>query len=645
MTTQAEFSLEHRSIPWLWSVALATTLPHVPQLPLWLSAFCALVLGLAVWRWRRELDPLERWTLLLIVVAAIAGIALHYRSLFGREVGIALLITMMMLKQLELRSQRDAQVCIVLGCFLLLTHYFDSQEILTGIWLLACIWLIVASLIRLSGGPEQSARSIWRQAAALALQAIPLMLVLYLLFPRISGPLWGLPGDAHSGRTGLSETMSPGMIANLVQNGEVAFRVRFDGEVPPAAKLYWRGPVLENYDGKTWRPAASNAGPLNLAPLGSEIAYEMTLEPHRQRWLLALDAPIRLPADSAVDAALTVKTSEPVNSLQRFRLTAALDYRHNVTELPGVRRRNLTLPANGNLRSRELAAQWRQQNSDPQTIVREALSLFNREFVYTLQPPLLGSDPIDDFLFRSRRGFCEHYATAFVFLMRAAGVPARVVTGYQGGERNPLDNYLVVRQSDAHAWAEIWLANRGWVRIDPTSAVAPERIEQGIASALLGSNLLPAVVSFRGEWLLAVRYRWEAINNAWNQYVLGYDEQQQRQLLTRFGWPDADWRTLVGLLALACTLILGLIAGQLMFRRPAGDPASRLWQKSLRRIARRQVHFAVWETPDAICQHVMEQAPDLAPLFQRVTRAYLQVRYASDTEHLSELRAAVAQLP
>ena len=245
----------------------------------------------------------------------------------------------------------------------------------------------------------------------------------------------------------------------------------------------------------------------------------------------------------------------------------------------------------------------------------------------------------------TRRGFCEHYASAFVVLMRAAGVPARVVTGYQGGEANPVDGFVVVRQSDAHAWAEVWLAGRGWTRIDPTAAVSPTRVESGIAAAMPAGEPLPALIQLRSDWLRTLQFRWEAINNAWNQYVLGYDPQRQRDLLGRLGLPDADWRKLAAALAIICGTLLLAITAWALYQRPRLDPAARLWQKALRRLARRQVNCAPWETPLALARRLEHEHPDLAPTVTEVVDAYLQARYGRFPDDLTKLRTAIARLP
>lgn len=637
-------TLDRHAVPWLFVTALVSTIPHVLHQPAWLSGLSTLVLLLASGLWWRNANPLRHWQLALLVVIASAGIYGEYRTLFGRDAGVGMLLIFMCLKLLELKGRRDAIVVVTLGYFLLLTHYFYSQSILTGLWLLAAVVIVTATLIRIHGGPASTPPATLRYATLLTIQAAPFMIVLYLLFPRINGPLWGMPQDAHAGMTGLSEQMTVGDIANLALNGEIAFRVRFDGQVPDRQKLYWRGPVMEFFDGRTWRPQPGPRAPATIELLTPPLAYETTLEASSQRWLLGLDAPGPLPAELALDGTLTVSSRQTISQRQRFRLSASPDYRFNVHEDPRILQRNLALPPGRNPQSLALAATWR--NAPSKQIVQKALALFSgKEFAYTLQPPLLGEHSIDDFLFQTRRGFCEHYAAAFVVLMRGAGVPARVVGGYQGGEQNPVDGYLVVRQSDAHAWAEVWQENEGWVRVDPTFVVAPARLDTGIASALPAGEPLPERLQVRAEWLRNLHYRWEALNNAWNQQVLGYNLDRQRELVSRLGLADTDWQSMVSLLGAACFALLLIFSGWTLAHRESHDPAQRLWRKAIHRLNRRKVNCPPWETPLALVKRLEEERPELAEPLRGVALAYLAARYGRQPGDLKKLRAAIAHLP
>ena len=646
MTTAASEALDRGAVPWLFAAALATTLPHAEYQPTWLGLAASALFAAGGWLWSKGRRLPGRWLLALLVAACTAGVVVEFRTLFGRDVGVAMLILFMAMKLLELRSRRDAYVIVILGYFLLLTHYFYSQSIPTGLWLLAAAVLVTATLIRLHGGPASTPMATLRYAGLITVQALPFLLVLYILFPRIAGPLWGLPQDAHSGKSGLSDQMSPGSIANLVLSADIAFRVRFDDPVPERSKLYWRGPVLEYFDGRTWTHRPAGTALPNVEPLAPPVRYETTLEPHDQRWLLALDAPTAVPADAVLTSALTVIVRQPVTLRQRYSFTSSLTYRYDVDETASTLHRNLQLPEKRNPRTKALAAEWVAADARPERLVERALDLFRQDdFAYTLQPPLLGESSVDDFLFSSRHGFCEHYASAFVVLMRAAGVPARVIGGYQGGDLNPVDNYLVVRQSDAHAWAEVWLAGRGWTRVDPTSVVAPARVESGIASAMSANEPLPALIQIDAEWLRGMRYRWEAINNAWNQYVLGYNPERQREFLSRLGLPAPDWRSLAALLAAACGSVLLAVTAWTLYRRPRLDPAQRQWVKAMARLRRRGIPCAPWESPLALAARVERERPAMAPAFGAVVKNYCVARYGGRPQMLEDLRRAVARLP
>ena len=646
MSTPAAADLERAIVPWLFATAAATTLPHFEHQSPWLvSAITALFVA-SGWLWWTARRLPGRWPLAMLVVAACGGIIAEFRTLFGQDAGVAMLVLFMAMKLLELRRRRDAYVVITLAYFLLLTHYFYSQSILTGWWLLTALILITATLVRLHGGPASGPGASLRYAVTMTLQAMPLMLLLYLLFPRIAGPLWGLPQDAHTGSSGLSEQMSPGAIANLVRNPEIAFRAHFAAPPPPQDKLYWRGPVMEAYDGITWRTRPGVGATASIVPAAAPTDYDITLEAHHQRWLLALDAPVTLPPETRRSGNLAVLAREPVTVRQRLHFASVLDYRFNVDESPQVLQLNRYHPPRRNPRSQALAESWRRAEADPGRLVERALAFFRDEaFVYTLQPPLLGEHPVDDFLFGSRHGFCEHYAAAFVVLMRFAGVPARVVAGYQGGELNPVDGYLVVRQSDAHAWAEVWLAGRGWVRVDPTAAVSPARVEAGIGAAMPVGEALPALLRVDAEWLRGLRFRWEALNNSWNQYVLGYNPQRQRELFSRLGLPDPDWRALAGLLlGSGGTMVLAMTAW-ILYRRPRPDPAHRLWLRALARLRRQGMAIPPWEAPLALAQRLTRERPDLAAAATAVAQAYCAARYGPSPADLTTLRAAVARLP
>jgi transglutaminase-like putative cysteine protease len=648
----ASVPLERGAVPWLLAAALATAAPHADHLPLWLTILAGSAL---IWRgvlWQQNGRLPARRLLTLLVVAGVAGIGWQYRTLFGRDAGVALLVFFMAFKPMEMHTRRDSMVVVMLGFFLLLTHYFYSQSIPTGAWLLVATTLLTATLIRIHGG-AQPILDIARHAALLLAQAVPFMLLAFLLFPRVSGPLWGLPRDAHAGMTGLSDQMSPGSLNNLIQSGEIAFRVQFSGDMPEKSSLYWRGPVLDTYDGLTWRSRSraslrTETGPLIETATGAQTyRYVSTIEAHNQRWLLALDMPVSLPDNSALSVTLEARLRQPLHSRARFALVSATDFVANRRESAAVLQQGLQLPAHLNPRSRELAATWREQFGSPEEIINAALQRFRQEaFFYTLQPPLLGENSVDDFLFTTRRGFCEHYASAFVFLMRAAGIPARVVAGYQGGEINPVDGYLTVRQSDAHAWAEVWTSGKGWVRVDPTAAVSPARIERGIGAALPAGDPLPALVRINTDWLRDLRNRWEATNNAWNQWVLGYNPQRQREVLSRLGLTDPDWRRMTAVLATLCGLMLIVVTVWTLRQRTPEPPELRAWRGFCRRVERLGIARRAWEGPLDFAQRVALERPELGQLASEAAGHFADLRYGTGTpRQLRQLKECTRSLP
>jgi transglutaminase-like putative cysteine protease len=647
--------LPAESLPWLLAAALFTVAPHFLYQPGWLTALAGLVFAWRGWLVWKRLPLPPRWLLMLLVTAGVAAIALEYRTLFGRDAGVGLLVLFQGLKLMELKARRDGVVALMLGYFLLLTHYFHSQSIATGLWMFLALLTVTAALLRLHGdGPARPAASL-RRAGLLLLQAVPFMLVFYLLFPRISAPLWGLPRDAYAGLTGLSDTMAPGSLSELIQNGAIAFRVEFAGPVPPRPALYWRGPVLVSYDGVRWHPnPKEDLRTPDIEARGPEIAYTLTLELHNQRWLLPLDSPRAGPPESVLTQDRQLLAKQKVIARGRYAFRSVLDYRHNGVEQPDVLARALELPPRRNPRSLALAARWRAEDPRPERLVQKALAFFRQEpFFYTLRPPYLGREAMDEFLFDTRRGFCEHYASAFVVLMRAAGVPARVVTGYQGGEVNPVDGYLTVRQSDAHAWAEVWLAGEGWRRVDPTAAISPARVESGIAAALPDAEGLPLMLRMDVDWLMQWRNRWEAVNNTWNQWVLGYNPERQRQLLSRLGLPDTDWRTLAAALAGSTGLLLLALLLWSLGRRPRLAPELRLWQRFCSRAARGHPALLIqpWEGPLAYAARLAEEAPPLAELAAEAAGLYAALRYGPPLPPLQRrqlqqgLAACIHRLP
>jgi transglutaminase-like putative cysteine protease len=631
--------------------------PHLVRLPLAVGAACAAVIG---WRVLREL---RGWALphravnLVLTLAGFAAVLLAYRSVLGREPGVALLTVMLCLKLLELRTLRDAMVVIFLGYFLVVAGFLFSQSLLVGGYLFLVVLVLTAALIALNH-PEatlQRTRGYFRLAAALLVQALPVMLLLFVLFPRISGPLWGMPQGPTGARTGLSDEMRLGTISNLADSPEVAFRVDFDGSPPAADRLYWRGPVLWNTDGREWTVSQPNqrrypgAGRPDYAALDDGIGYSVTLEPHNRRWLFALDLPAAVPPKAGLRADYQLVAGEPIKEVFRYRMRSHLMYRTGELD-PDQLFMALSVPNAVNPRSRLLAEGWRRQGLDDAAIVREALALFrDGPYYYTRQPPLLtGPDPVDGFLFDTRRGFCEHFAAGFVTLMRHADVPARVVTGYQGGEVNPVGGYLIVRQSDAHAWAEVWLEGAGWVRIDPTSVVPAARIE-ALEDTQRFVSTGPAPLSEEQiAWLTqafrTLRNGWDAVDHTWNDWVLGFDQERQQELLRKIGIGALDWRQLVVALLGAVGGTFALVSLYILWPRGGiRDPTQALYSRFCRKLARRGLARDPAEGPLAYAERVAAARPECAGEVRAITRAYTRLRYGGGNPErwLPRLKARV----
>ncbi|MCW5576705.1 MAG: DUF3488 domain-containing transglutaminase family protein, partial [Burkholderiales bacterium] len=576
----------------------------------------------------------KKWLLALVAVAAAGGILLQYRTLFGREAGVSLLVVMLALKLLETGTRRDGMLLGFLGCFLLVTNFLHSQTIPTALYMLVCAWLLVATLIVMQyTGTWPGWRHPVKRAGILIAQALPLMAVLFLLFPRVQGPLWGLPQDAYAGLSGLSDNMSPGSLNSLILSDSVAFRAEFsDGKTPDPKDLYWRGPVLWDYDGRTWT-APRLVQRIEELPADGSIHYTVTLEPHNKRWLFALEFPGQHPPRSMATRDMQLLSFTPVRSRMRYEMTSAIGAAYGADDDQSVLSRALRLPAGTNPRTTAFAGELRGRHGDDRSLVAAVLNMFrNENFVYTLSPPLLGEQPVDEFLFDTRRGFCEHYASAFTVLMRAAGIPARVVTGYLGGEINPVGGYILVRQADAHAWVEIWLEKTGWVRVDPTAAVSPARVERGIASALPRSDPLPIFV--RGDFaaLQRMRLTWDSITYTWNQWVLGYTPERQRLFLSHLGFSEASWQTMSVMLLIfaGIAVLFGAALALRDLRRTRPDAAKAAYDRFCRKLARRGLTRAAAEGPRTFARRAARQRPDLAAAIDDITALYIGLRYAGE---------------
>jgi len=617
-------------LAWTTAALVGGILLHVDRVPLWASgaAFACVIWRLAA---EMQLVPLPRRAAKIgVALLLVAALYVRFRTFQGLAGGGALLVVMASLKLLETHTQRDRAVVIGTTFFILVAACLDRQSLLRVPLYLLHAWLCCAALAAISGQSGSiSNRGAARLAARTLAISVPLAVVLFLFFPRMAGSFWVLPqGDAAV--TGLSDTMSPGGISSLSESDDPVFRVTFHGAPPPPEERYWRGPVLHDFDGYTWSRGQIQRQP-KLEPAGPLYTYHVQLEPSSQPWWFALDTVTRSPSRRVtLTFDYSLVSSDPVTRTTSYEATS---YTRNVTTEPVftlTHRYDTRYPRNRNLKSVRLAQEMRARVDSDDEFVSDVLAFFrNNGFEYTLTPPLLDYDSVDDFLFNTRRGFCGHYASAFVMLMRAGGVPARVVTGYQGGEWNPVGQYWLIRQSDAHAWAEVWLDGRGWVRVDPTAVVAPERLRRGIFDLIPNALSAQARLVRATPWLLEMRQRWDALNNWWNQRVLRFDFSTQLDLLKWFGIDEPDWHVLGWLFGGGLVLWLSGIAWHIgrALRVTPMDRLARAYVKLCRKLARAGAPREPHEGPLAYAAVVATRRPDLAESVRALLTRYADLRY------------------
>ena len=657
-TRTTELSLETKRLLWTAAIVIGASLPHWPTLSPWMPVLLLSAIawrfGIAIFGWPMPLRAIR----LVLAVSAFFAVLLQYRTLNGIDAGSGLLVVMVALKFLESRNQRDQLVLLMISYFLMFASLLGERGPLTAAYVVVLVWLATVALIQIGRrGEFLPYRATGLLSGRLLLHALPVMVALFVLFPRLPGPLWAIPGSTSSGATGLSDTMSPGDITNLGLSDEIAFRAQFEGRPPRGNDLYWRGPSLSNFNGRTWSMPQGMRGRVDdtIEYRGEATTYRVTLEPSSRNWAFALDMP-QLPSDNSLrmgsDYQLLLPFGGPRPRRLEYRVTSHVDYSAREPLTPGEQARFRALPLGSNPRARALAESWSADGASGATVVDRAMDYLRAQpFAYTLTPPALGAQPVDEFLFETREGFCEHYASALTFLLRAAGLPARVVLGYQGGELNALGGYYIIRQSDAHAWTEAWLEDDGWVRIDAVAAVAPERIALGI-DGIGSGGATAAAAALRASWSRPVALFWDAINTRWQAWIIGYGPELQRALLESFGFENLRRAQrsaiLLGLAAAATiTLLLGLslyLSWRQRQRAPV-DAAALCFAAFVRKLARLDVPArAPTEGPRAYAERAAGALPHAAAKIRAVADLYLRARYEPDVDGaaLAELLAAVA---
>ena len=662
---------EARDTLFLLAVIAWTVLPHVSHLPLWTTVLTTIVL---LWRGRLAIAggalP-SRWILLAVLALAIGLTFWSYRSLLGKEPGVTMAVALMALKTLELRARRDAFVVFFLGFFIILTHFLYSQSLWVAVAMLISIWGLLTGLV-LAHMPvgQPSLRQAGGLAARTALFGAPVMALLFVLFPRI-GPLWGVPQDGVS-TTGLSNSMRMGSMTEVARDESVAMRVRFEGRAPSPPDMYFRGPVLTRFDGVEWRPLGLPFAPANVPARPPElvtrspaIRYEVTLEPLRVASVPLLEATTEVqPVEGFRISAredLQWLGERPIYERLRVSAEAHIQFALGSSRRSGEVQESLELPPNFNPRTlawtRALRSEPALRNADATRFAQAVLShIRTGGYDYTLSPGEYGANAVDEFWLDRKTGFCEHFASAFVVIMRDAGFPARIITGYQGSDQEPVDGYYIVRQSSAHAWAEYWQNGRGWLRVDPTAAVAPDRIGRSNRLEVKPGLVAGAFAAMNPQLFNNLRSGWEAVNNRWNQWVLNYTRGQQLEVLKNIGFTSPGWEDLALLLIGALsTLALGGAIWAWLDRHRI-DPWVRQLDRMKRALRTLGVAAAPHEAPRTLAAHVRERLGEAGEALaaaletleaQRYGRAQARHPDAALTQHFKvesrRLRNALAR--
>ena len=657
MTTSTPSMVNRLGILWVVAALVISMLPQLMSMPLRLIPLTLLPIG---WRLLAEFRQWKPVPLLLRIIAtafAVSVLILTYGSLMGRRAAVSMLVLMLSLKLLETFRTRDARVVASLSLFLCGTQFLFSQGVPMIIYIVACILSALIALMYLHrreayeniGTAPDTGRNIFSELGfgmRLLALALPVGLVLFLFFPRWGSPLWGVPEDALDARSGLSGSMTPGSIQSLFMDDSPAFRATFSSDLPSQSELYWRGPVFWNFDGGTWQTShlyrtleASN----KPTPEEALFRYEVQMEPTEQRWLFALDYPALVPKNTRLTMDYQLLSKRPVTQLRAYTMASHPLFVDSPELKQTFRRAALDLPEGFNPKTAKMMAEWRKEASSNTAIIQRALTYFNREqFHYTLNPPLLSKHTVDEFLFETREGFCEHYASAFTVMMRMAGIPARVVTGYQGGWFNDMGSYLLVRQSDAHAWSEVWVKGSGWTRIDPTAAVAPDRVEQGAMESLSERRYL-----LDYEWLRNVRNSFDLFQRSWNNWIVAFGSESQSRLLSVFGWSFLNSAKLVVVMitiSLLLSAVIFLLAPWLLRFRTSRkqDPLVRLWRQFLKQLNKAGFISHPSMGPMELAINASGQLQYRDADIIRIAELYTRCRYSRDAGSEAELASLIA---
>lgn len=628
-------TLDRRSLRFLLGSIALITLPHGWHIPWPLFGFFAVML---IWRFMAVRYPQwlpKRWQLFLLTLLGVALLVSQQRGVFGRDAGTGLIVVALGLKLLEIHGRRDVFLVVYLAFIVAASQFLYEQSIwLAGYILLVCA-VILATLINQNAIQVQTQTAL-KTAAAIILQALPMALVIFVLFPRLEAPRWMWLADDNKALSGLSDTLEPGSISDLSLSDELVFRVRFDGDIPPPVLRYWRGAVYSQTDGVRWTTAANrNQSAQKLDFSGDAYQYTLLMEPQKQNWVFGLEMPASFDTSLRRTHGFQLRSGKRPADRAEYKIVSRPFYNTGPIS-PADYQENLQLPVAASDKQLALIKSLRGFEAPPEQFIHNLLNHFKQEqFFYTLTPPLMPENPIDTFLFETRSGFCSHYATAFVYLLRIAKIPARVVGGYQGGEINKVGGFMEVRQADAHAWAEAWLENKGWVRFDPTAAIAPERVERGvnvdlqIASGAV--NFGPVIGDSAAlSWLKRSRQLWQSIDYNWQRWVINYNGANQMQFLQALG---VDGIAALAKWLLGSLLLVTLPLAWWLLKNPAktADKPLLVYRRFCGKLANAGVVIRQGEGAKDFAERAKKQLPESAARIEQITALFIRLRYQADT--------------
>jgi transglutaminase-like putative cysteine protease len=637
-------TIPRRPLLWLSAALLFTLPPMFSSLRVWVPCLFLLALVLKLWMEPRGYHLRLAALKLVLVALALGAVLASYGSLNGIEPGISILVMLMSLKILEAHTAREFHVTVMMAWLLCLCGLLLSQDLAFALCLMVAFTLLIAALVEFHRGPLPGV--LWPPLSAackLLAQAAPLIVALFLFFPRVNTGFWSVIRDARSAASGFSDRLAPGSIARLANASEIAFRAEFtDGKTQLAGPLYWRGVVMWQCQGMEWRAPGAPAPIRDFSrqqfARDKAIRQRITIAPHGGRWMFALDRPFEVPRGTMLARGNYLLSIQPIRKARRYEVVSSLEATGKQLS-ERERQEALQLPARISPAAREVAQSWAAQSSNPHAVVTSALQFFRtRGFRYSLSPGEYGRNALDEFLFHRRTGFCEHYAASFATLMRLAGIPSRVVVGYLGGEYNDLGKFFLVRQADTHAWCEVWLPGSGWTRVDPTSVVAPGRASLDLSS-FLASGRVPGAAVARGNALVSrlarlavvnrIRLLWEALNYEWDTRLLGFDADVQKAFLESLGLSTGKpLQLLAGVLATAVALLACYFGWTQWRTRPHVDRVKTLYERFCQKLTRAGVERAPWEGPWDFARRAAALLPNNSDRIKQISEAYIALRYA-----------------